>query len=69
MISSKQQISSIHKTTDELRHLTVYITKASMLSFSTENPLKTVMLQNFDRFLLQSKILSVSKINVHTPIS
>ena len=41
----------------------------SMLSFSTENPLKTATLQNLDRFLLQSKILSVTKINVHTPIT
>ena len=40
-----------------------------MLSFSTENPLKTAMLQNLGRFLFQSKILSVTKINVHTPIS
>ena len=41
----------------------------NMLSFSTENPLKTATLQNLDRFLLQSKILSVTKINVHMPIS
>ena len=40
-----------------------------MLSFSTENPLETATLQNLDRFLLQSKILSVSKSNVHTSIS
>ena len=46
----------------------VYITKVSMLSFSTENPLKSATLQNLDRFLLQSKILSVTKINEHMPI-
>ena len=46
----------------------VYITKVSMLSFSTENPLKSATLQNLDRFLLQSKILSVTKINKHMPI-
>ena len=66
MISSKQQISSSYKTSDKLRLQTVYITKVSMLSFSIGNPLKTATLQNPDRFLLESKILSVSKINVHT---
>ena len=69
MISSKQQISSSYKTSDELRRQTVHITMVSMLSFSTGNPLKTATLQNPDRFLLESKILSVSKINVHTFIS
>ena len=44
MIFSKQQISSTYKTTDELRRQTVYITKVSMLSFSTENALKTTTL-------------------------
>ena len=68
MIYSKQQISSTNKTSDELRHFTVYITKVSILSFSTENPLKTATLQNLDIFLLQSKILSVSKIMVHMDI-
>ena len=68
MIYSKQQISSTNKTSDELRRFTVYITKVSILSFSTENPLKTATLQNLDIFLLQSKILSVSKIMVHMDI-
>ena len=39
----------------------------SMLSFST--PLKTATLQNLDRFLLRSEILSVTKVNEHTPLS
>ena len=64
MISSKQQISSSHKTTDELRRQTVHITMVSMLSFSTGNPLKTATLQNPNRFFLQSKITYV-----HTSIS
>ena len=39
-----------------------------MPSFSTENLLKAATLQNLDRFLLQSKFLSVTKINEHTLI-
>ena len=39
----------------------MYITKVSMLSFSTENPLKTATLQNLDRFLLQSKFYLCQK--------
>ena len=46
----------------------MHITKVSMFSFSIENPMKTATLQNLYRFLLQSKILSVSKINEHMPI-
>ena len=61
MISSKQQISNTYKTTDKLRHYTMYITKVSMLSFSTENPLKTATLLNLDRFLLQSKFYLCQK--------
>ena len=43
----------------------MYIRKVSMLSFSTENPPKTTTLQNVDRFILQSKILSVTKIRLY----
>ena len=39
----------------------MYITKVSMLSFLTENPLKTAWLQNLDRFLVQSKFYLCQK--------
>ena len=41
-MSPKQQITSANKATDKLWHWAVYITKINKLSFSTENPLKTV---------------------------
>ena len=40
-----------------------------MLLFSPENLLKTATLQNLDSYLLKSKILSVTQISEHTPVS